>query len=258
MNITEQSVVVTGGASGLGAAVVAHFLELGARVASLDLGYSDGSSDDEAGETQQPLCIKTDVTSEDSVKAALERVKAVNGPVEILVNAAGIAADFKRTFGKHGAYPLSLFRKVVEVNLIGSFNCTRLAAEYMSEHAPLERGERGAIINVSSISAFDGPVGTVAYTAAKAGVHGMTLTLARDLAKYGIRVCTIAPGSFDTPMLREAMDGRLEELVSDAPFPNDRLGDPRDFARLAETICKNPMINGETVRLDGAARLAYC
>lgn len=257
MNIAGQSVVVTGGASGLGAAVVAYFLELGARVASLDLNYDESSENDEAGGAQL-LCIKTDVTSESSVEAALESVKRFNGPIEILINAAGIAVGFKRTFGTHGAYPLSLFRKVVEVNLIGSFNCARLAAEYMSKHAPLERGERGVIINVASINAFDGPIGTVAYTAAKAGVHGMTLTLARDLAKYGIRVCTIAPGSFDTPMLREAMGDKLDELISSAPFPNDQLGDPKDFARLAESICKNPMLNGETVRLDGAARLAYC
>lgn len=254
MRIREQSVVVTGGASGLGAAVVDHFIGLGARVASLDLKYPDLPS----GGTEQPLTIQTDVTSESSVAAALAKVKEINGAASILINAAGIAADFQRTYGKDGPYPLELFRRVVEVNLVGSFNCARLTAVQIAENPQQERGERGVIINVASITALDGPVGTIAYTAAKAGVQGMTLTMARDLARYGIRVCTIAPGSFDTPMLREAMPEQLQELLDMVPFPNDRLGDPKDFAYLAETICRNPMMNGETVRLDGGARLAYC
>lgn len=252
MKITDRSVVVTGGASGLGAATVSHFRKLGARVASLDLQYPQESNMED-----QILCIKTDVADEASVNNALENVTALHGPVEVLINAAGLAAPFSRTYGKDGTYSLELFRKVIDVNLVGSFNCARLAAAHMAENSPSSRGERGVIIQVSSINAFDGPIGTVAYTAAKAGVHGMTLTMARDLGRYGIRVCTIAPGSFDTPMLRHAMEEQLQELIDMAPFPNDRLGDPGDFACLAESICRNPMLNGETIRLDGAARLAY-
>lgn len=254
MKIADRSVVVTGGASGLGAAAVEHFISLGARVASLDIQYPAWQ---DSGDSQ-PLCIPTDVTCEESVTAALAKVKERHGAPAILINAAGIAAEFQRTYGKDGPYPLDLFRRVVEVNLVGSFNCARLVAGQMAGTEPQDRGERGVIINVASITALDGPVGTVAYTAAKAGVQGMTLTMARDLARYGIRVCTIAPGSFDTPMLRNAMADQLEELVNMVPFPNDRLGDPKDFAQLVETICRNPMLNGETVRLDGGARLAYC
>ena len=253
MKVIDQSVVVTGGASGLGLAVVEYFSSLGAQVASLDISYPQSVSND-----NKVLCVHTDVCCERSVSAALAHVQSSYGSIDILVNAAGITAQFRRTYGKDGPYPLDLFRKVLDVNLVGSFNCARLAAGFMADNPVQERGERGVIINVASITALDGPVGTIAYTAAKAGVQGMTLTMARDLAKYGIRVCTIAPGSFDTPMLRNAMEDQLDELVSTVPFPNDRLGDPKDFAALVESICKNPMMNGETIRLDGAARLAHC
>lgn len=255
MNIEGRSVLVTGGASGLGRAVVVHLSELGARVTALDVDQRRGR--DLADQTGASFECG-DVTDEARVAEVLDGMASRQGPVEILVSAAGIAVPYQRTFGRQGPYPLDVFRHVVEVNLVGSFNCARLAAAQMASNPPGKRGERGVIVQVTSISAMDGPVGSIAYTAAKAGVHGMTITMARDLGKYGIRVCTVAPGAFDTPMTRGVLGDEAESVLSDVPFPNDRLGDPVEFARFVVSICENPMLNGTTIRLDGAARLAYC
>jgi NAD(P)-dependent dehydrogenase (short-subunit alcohol dehydrogenase family) len=188
--------------------------------------------------------------------SALEAAFTAFGAARILVNCAGVGGPPIRTAGKAGPYPLDVFRKIVEINLVGAFNAARLAAAGMTSLEPLDRGERGVIVLVSSVNAQDAPVGTVAYTASKAGVEGMTLTIARDLAPRGIRCCTIAPGNFDTPLLHMAPKEFLGELIKLVPFPNDRFGDPDDFARLALHICENPMLNGEVIRLDAAVRHA--
>lgn len=246
MIISGANMIVTGGASGLGLAAAEHFAELGANVAIFDIV----SGPDEF------RSYIVDVCDEDAIIAALDDLDKELGTPSILLNAAGKAAEFKRTYGKKGPFPLETFRMIIEVNLIGSFNCSRLVAERMAANDPQARAERGVIINVSSINAFDSPRGTVAYTAAKAGVAGMTLAMARDLAGIGIRVCTIAPGSFDTPMLDSAFNGDPSLLLDDVPFPNDSLGSGLEFAELAAAICENAMLNGETIRLDGAARLS--
>ena len=251
MLVNQGSVaIVTGGASGLGLAAVEKLSKLGAQVASFDLQTS-GVAD----VAENVVNLQVDVRDENSVRLAVEDVVERVGRPTILVNAAGKAAPFKRTYGQNGPFSLDLFREIVDINLVGSFNCARLVAERMSLNAANDRGERGVIVHVASINAFDSPQGTVAYTAAKAGVAGMTLAMARDLSKYGVRVCCIAPGSFETPMLNRAFDGDTTSLLQSVPFPNNALGDPQEFAQLVEHICKNPMLNGETIRLDAAARL---
>lgn len=253
MKITGKLIVITGGASGLGAATANHFLSLGANVATIDLNLSnDAALHDNLHQ------YSADVSDEAQIEQIFENIKAKHGAIHFLVNAAGCAAQPRRTFGSGGRYSLEVFRKVIDVNLTGSFNCARYAAQLMVDNQVENRGERGVIIHVASINAFDGPMGTVAYTAAKAGVHGMTITMARDLAKYGIRVNTIAPGSFATKMLNETLPEITEQLLSITPFPNDTLGDPDDFASLAQHICENQMLNGETIRLDAALRLSNC
>lgn len=251
MEIKGQSVVITGGASGLGAASAKRFSELGAAVAILDLDAEQGKH--QAKQTGATF-IKADICSEESLLAALEQVKVIQGSARILVNCAAIGGPPIRTAGKNGAYPLDVFKKLIDINLIGAFNVTRLVAAEMTSLEPLARGERGVIINVASINALDGPVGTVAYTAAKAGVTGMTITIARDLASRGVRCCAIAPGNFETPMLMSAPNEFLDYLLNEIPFPNDRFGDPDDFARLAVHISENIMLNGEVIRLDAAMR----
>ncbi|MBV7255323.1 SDR family NAD(P)-dependent oxidoreductase [Pacificimonas sp. WHA3] len=246
MIVSGATVIVTGGASGLGLAAARRFAELGANVAIFDIVKGPGEF----------RSYTLDVCDEDAVTAALDDLSNIFSGPSILLNAAGKAADFKRTYGKNGPFSLDIFRKIIEVNLIGTFNCARLAAERMAKNMPQARAERGVIINVSSINAFDSPRGTVAYSAAKAGVVGMTLAMARDLASAGIRVCTIAPGSFDTPMLVSAFNGDPSPLLENIPFPNDSLGSGAEFANLAVAICENAMLNGETIRIDGAARLS--
>ncbi len=245
MRLEGASVVITGGASGLGLAAAKRFASMGAKVSVVDL--DEGPS--------EFFFQHADVSDEGSIANALANIAEHNGPPAVLLNAAGKAAPFKRTLGKSGPYSLAIFRNILDVNLVGSFNCARLAAEYMATNPPGPRGERGVILHVASINAFDSPLGTVAYSAAKAGVTGMTLAMARDLGGFGIRVCTIAPGSFATPMLDRAFNGDASALLEGVPFPNDKLGDVDDFARLVTSICENPMLNGETIRLDGAARL---
>jgi len=251
MNIAGHSAIITGGASGLGEAAARAFSKANVKVAIFDLDIERGP---QIAKEIGGVFAEVDITNEDAVHQGIARAADHHGPARILVNCAAIGGPSIRTAGKKGPHPLDIFRKLVDVNLIGAFNATRLAAYEMLDLEPLERGERGVIINVASINALDGPVGSVAYTAAKAGVTGMTLTIARDLAPKGIRACTIAPGNFETPMLMGAPQELLDYLLPEVPFPNDRFGDPADFAAMARHICENVMLNGEVIRLDGAIR----
>lgn len=253
MQISGQSAIVTGGGSGLGQATAEALGQAGAHVLVIDLDETKGRA---VAQAISGRFAHADIADEASFKAAMATGRETFGPARILVNCAAVGGPPIRTAGKNGAYPLDVFRRIVEVNLIGAFNAARLAAAEMVKLDPLERGERGVIILVASINAMDAPVGTVAYTAAKAGVAGMTLAIARDLAPRGVRCCTIAPGNFDTPMLHLAPPEFLEQLLKLVPFPSDRFGDPADFAQLARHICENVMLNGTVIRLDAAVRHA--
>jgi NAD(P)-dependent dehydrogenase (short-subunit alcohol dehydrogenase family) len=251
MNVQGQAAIVTGGGSGLGAATARALARAGARVLIVDLDDARGTA---VAQEIGGVYARADITDTPALEAALEAGRRAHGPARVLVSCAAIGGPPIRTAGKNGPYPLDVFQRIVNVNLVGAFNVTRLAAADMIKLDPLEQQERGVIVLVSSINAYDAPVGTVAYTAAKAGVQGMTLTVARDLAPRGVRCVTIAPGNFDTPMLRLAPQPFLDELLKLVPFPNDRFGDPADFARLALQVCENVMLNGTVIRLDAAVR----
>jgi len=244
--------VVTGGASGLGAGVVKHLSALNAKVAILDMNADSGN---DLAEDTGAKFYQADVNSAASLQKAFQSVEQDLGAVRILVNCAGVSAAPQRVVGRRGPYPEDLFRKIVDVNLTGCFLTSQVAISQMMPLSP-EEGERGVIINVASIAGLDSPTGTIAYNASKAAVHSMTLTMARDMAPWGIRVCAIAPGSFDTPMMADALESQIPEILEKIPFPNSALGNPKHFAELAEHLIANPLINGETVRIDGAARLA--
>lgn len=250
MEIDGLGAVVTGGASGLGAAAAARLVEAGARVTILD-------RDAAAGEAQAARLggrfVATDVSSEAEVAAALDAAEAFSGPQRILVNCAGIAPP-GRTVDREGrALPLAEFARVVAVNLTGTFNVlSQFAARLQT--AETQGEERGVIVNTASVAAFEGQIGQPAYAASKAGVAGMTLPLAREFARSGIRVMAIAPGLFRTPMLAGLPEEAQVSLAGQVPFPN-RLGDPAEFGQLVEAIVRNPMLNGEVVRLDGAIRM---
>ena len=254
MKIEGSSVFVTGGASGLGEATVRALAARGARVAIYDLPRSKGAElEKEIGPAARFLA--GDVTDEGQVGDALDAAIAAFGPLRGLVNCAGIGSA-SRTVGKDAEpFRLDAFRRTIEVNLIGTFNVIRLAAARMVGNAPDASGERGAIVNTASIAAFEGQIGQAAYSASKGGVVGMTLPIARDLARHAIRVCTIAPGLFKTPLLMGLPTPALEALGRQVPFPS-RLGEPAEYALLACHILENPMLNGETIRLDGALRMA--
>jgi len=251
MDVNGVSAVVTGGGSGLGAATARRLAQAGAKVALLDLNVE--SARQVAGEIGG-LAVRCDVTRADSVQAALAEVQAAHGAARVAVNCAGIAPPAK-VLGKEGPHSLDMFRQVIEVNLIGTFNMLRLTAEAMSGLDPLADGERGVIVNTASISAFDGQIGQAAYSASKGGVHSMTLPAARELARFGIRVMTIAPGIFLTPMMLGLPQEAQDSLGKAVPFP-PRLGRPEEYADLVLHICRNVMLNGETIRLDGALRMA--
>jgi NAD(P)-dependent dehydrogenase (short-subunit alcohol dehydrogenase family) len=243
--------LVTGGASGLGLATAEALVADGAKVVIVDLPSSDGKAVAErlgAGVVFAPA----DVTSEEAVTAALDAADAL-GQLRVVVNCAGIATAH-RTAGKHGPFPLDLFRRIVEINLIGTFNVIRLAAVRITKAEPVD-GERGVIVNTASAAAFDGQIGQAGYAASKAGVAGMTLPIARDLSSVQIRVVTIAPGLFETPMLASLPEDAKKSLGAQVPHPS-RLGRPSEYAQLAMSIVHNPMLNGETIRLDGAIRMA--
>ncbi len=254
MQIQGLTAVVTGGGSGLGEATTRALASRGARVTILDLPSSKGSQvAKELGE--DVLFAAADVTSEDDVIAALDQTLERFGALHVNVNCAGIGSA-GRTVGKDGTpFDLGWFRRTVEVNLVGTFNVLRLCAARMSVNAPGGEGERGVVVNTASVAAFEGQIGQCAYSASKGGVVGMTLPIARDLASVGVRVCTIAPGLFATPMLMGLPEPAREALGASVPFPR-RLGKPTEYAQLACSIIENPMLNGETIRLDGAIRMA--
>jgi NAD(P)-dependent dehydrogenase (short-subunit alcohol dehydrogenase family) len=244
--------LVTGGASGLGAATVRALVEGGARAAILDRPQSEGDGLARSLGARA-LFAAADVTKAEDVEQAITRTADTFGALHVAVNCAGVGTAM-RTLTKAGPMPLEMFAKAVEINLIGTFNVIRLAAARMAQNAPNAEGERGVIINTASIAAFDGQIGQAAYAASKAGVVGLTLPIARELASLGIRVVTIAPGTFDTPMLAMLPEPQREALAATIPFPR-RLGRPEEFAALARHVIENSMLNGETIRLDGALRM---
>ncbi|RZL62563.1 MAG: SDR family NAD(P)-dependent oxidoreductase [Variovorax sp.] len=252
MKIEGQAALVTGGASGLGEATARELARLGARVAVLDRNaeLAEKVAKDIGG-----IACACDITHSESVTAALERAAAAHGPARILMNVAGIGSA-KRIVGKDGnAAPLEDFVRVITVNLIGSYNISRLFAAQCAKLEALEGGERGVMLFTASAAAFDGQVGQQAYSASKGGLVGMTLPMARDLAQHGIRVCTVAPGLFATPLLMELPEPVQQSLAASIPFP-PRLGKPSEFAELACHVVTNGHLNGEVIRLDGALRMA--
>jgi NAD(P)-dependent dehydrogenase (short-subunit alcohol dehydrogenase family) len=255
MNIQNKVVVVTGAGSGLGKATAKRLATLGATVIVVDMHADNATTT--VTEIQatggKALAVTCDVANEAQASKVFETATQ-QGTLAALINCAGIAPACK-TLGKDGEHPLDLFAKVIQVNLIGTFNMLRLAAKSMANNAPEADGERGVIINTASVAAFDGQMGQAAYSASKAGVAGMTLPISRDLARNGIRVMTIAPGIFETPMLMAMSDEVRQSLGAQVPFPS-RLGKPDEYASLVEHILNNVMLNGEVIRLDGAIRMA--
>jgi NAD(P)-dependent dehydrogenase (short-subunit alcohol dehydrogenase family) len=252
MRIEGASALVVGGASGLGAATALDLHRSGAEVVIADLNPEKGEAlAAELGE--RASFVEANVMEPEPVQAAVAAAANAEGGLRISVCCAGIGWA-QRTAGRQGPHDLEIFHNVVKVNLIGTFNVLRLAAAAMVDNAPDEGGERGVCVNTSSIAAFDGQIGQVAYAASKGGIVGLTLPAARDLASRGVRVVTIAPGTFDTPLLAALPEDAREQLGAQIPFPN-RLGQPEEFAALAHHIAENPMLNGETIRLDGALRM---
>ncbi len=253
MEIKDGVALVTGGASGLGEATVRNLLDQGAKVAILDFAEERGKQvASELG--PKALFCKTNVTDEKSVQAAVDQAMAAFGAIHFAVNCAGVATPGK-VLGKDGPLPIAQFNQVIQINLIGTMNVVRLAAEQMVKNAPNEDGEKGVVINTASIAAYEGQFGQAAYAASKAGVIGMTLPIAREFAGYGIRIMTIAPGIFGTPMLSGLGEKVHESLIKTTLFPK-RLGRSTEFARLAAHIIGNPMLNGEVIRLDGGMRMS--
>jgi NAD(P)-dependent dehydrogenase (short-subunit alcohol dehydrogenase family) len=249
MQIQDNVFIITGGASGLGAATARMITAAGGKVVLADVQVEAGQA--LAAELKGAF-VKCDVTSEADGQAVVAAAQAM-GTLRGLVNCAGVAPAIK-TVGKDGPHPLDSFARTININLIGTFNMCRLAADVMGKAEALESGERGVIINTASVAAFDGQIGQAAYAASKAGVAGMTLPMARDLSRSGIRVMTIAPGIFETPMLMGMPEEVRTALGQMVPFPQ-RLGRPAEYASLAKTIIENTMLNGETIRLDGAIRM---
>ena len=251
MNPSGHVAIVTGGGSGLGEATARTLAGKGAKVAVLDVGMERA---EKVAAEIGGVAIRCDVSSAENAEAAVAEVASQLGEPRILVNCAGIAIGVK-TLGKDGPHPLDSYRKVIEVNLIGTFNMIRLVADRTQKLEPMTSGERGVIINTASVAAFDGQIGQAAYASSKGGVVGMTLPVARDLARSGIRVVTIAPGIFKTPMMMTMPQEVQDSLGAAVPFPS-RLGEPSEYAALALHIVENQMLNGETIRLDGAIRMA--
>ncbi len=253
MEIKDSVAVVTGGASGLGEACIRNFLSKGGKVSILDFAEERGQKvASELGDAA--LFCLTDITKEEDVQAALDKTVEAFGAIHIAVNCAGVGIPAK-VLGKEGPMPMAHFNKVVQINLIGTMNVVRLAAEKMVQNQGNDDGEKGVMINVASVAAFDGQIGQAAYSASKAGVVGMTLPIAREFAEYGIRIMTIAPGIFRTPMLEALPENVQEALGKMVPFPK-RLGEPSEFAGLVQHIVENSMLNGEVIRFDGALRMA--
>lgn len=250
MDIKDKVFIITGGASGLGAGTVRMLVAHGGKTVIADVQDDAGQA---LAEELGQVFVHCDVTQETDGQAAVDAALKL-GPLFGLVNCAGIAPA-SRTVGRNGPHDLGLFQKVITINLIGSFNMIRLAAAAMSANEPEPTGERGVLINTASVAAYDGQIGQAAYSASKGGVVGMTLPIARDLAKTGIRCMTIAPGIFGTPMMFGMPQDVQDSLAASIPFPS-RLGRPEDYAKLVHSIITNEMLNGETIRLDGAIRMA--
>jgi NAD(P)-dependent dehydrogenase (short-subunit alcohol dehydrogenase family) len=253
MQIEGFVAVVSGGASGLGEASVRYLAEKGAQVSILDLGEENGEKIASELGASVVFC-KTDVTNEESVQGAINRTMENFGAIHGAINCAGVATPAK-VLGKEGPMPINQFNQVVQINLVGTMNVIRLAAEQMAKNRPDQNDERGVVVNTASVAAWEGQYGQAAYAASKAGVVGITLPIARELAGYGIRVVTIAPGLFETPMIAGMPDKIRESLYKMTLFPK-RLGRPIEFAALVSHIIENPMLNGEVIRLDGGMRMA--
>ncbi|MDA0683300.1 MAG: 3-hydroxyacyl-CoA dehydrogenase [Bacteroidetes bacterium] len=252
MKVQGSTFIVTGGSSGLGAGTAERLVEQGANVVIADVNIEAGQAKaDSLGE--RAVFAQTDVTNEASVENAIQTAFDRFGGLQGVVNCAGILVA-KKTVGRGGAHDLASFTRVINVNLIGTFNVIRLAAAAMSQNDPTSDGERGVLINTASVAAYDGQIGQAAYSASKGGVVGMTLPIARDLSREGIRCMTIAPGIFETPMVAGMPDEVQESLISQIPFPK-RLGKPSDYAFLAQHIIENIKLNGEVIRLDGGVRM---
>ena len=251
MQIKNSVFLVTGGASGLGAATARMAAENGGKVMLADMQADVG---EKLAKELGGRFVKTDVTAEADAKNAVEKTLKELGGLHVLVNCAGIALA-ERTLGKETPHDLARFARVINVNLVGTFNMIRIAADAMAKAGPNAAGERGVIVNTASVAAFDGQIGQAAYSASKGGVVGMTLPIARDLSRSGIRVCTIAPGIFETPMLMGLPKDAQDSLGKQVPFPS-RLGRPAEYAQLVKAIVEIEMLNAETIRLDGAIRMA--
>jgi len=253
MQISGKTFIVTGGASGLGRAAAEAVLAAGGNAVLLDVNAEAGNAAAHALGSQAKFA-QADVTSEDQVKAAVELAVSAFGGLHGVVNAAGIGPAAK-VLGRNGPHPLDLFEKTMRVNAVGTFNVIRLAAAVISQNAPQDTGERGVIVNTASIAAYDGQIGQPAYAASKGAIVGMTLPIAREFAQLGIRVVTVAPGIFDTPLLAGLPEPARVSLGQQVPFPS-RLGRPSEYAALVRHIIENEMLNGEVIRLDGALRMA--
>lgn len=251
MQIAGSTALITGGASGLGAATARHLARLGALVVIADVN-EDGGRALERELPDQVFFVKTDVTDSASMQAAMDAA-AAKGELRMLVCCAGIATA-ERVLGKQGPLELQRFTRVIQINLVGTFNAIRLAGERMATNTPNEEGERGVIVTTASIAAHEGQIGQAAYAASKGGVVAMTLPIAREFARFGVRVMTIAPGIFETPMMGALPEAAQISLGQQVPFPS-RLGRPGEYALLVQHIAENPMLNGETIRLDGAIRM---
>jgi 3-hydroxyacyl-CoA dehydrogenase/3-hydroxy-2-methylbutyryl-CoA dehydrogenase len=253
VKIDNAVAIVTGGSSGLGEATMRNFVAGGVKVAIFDLNEERGNLlVNELGDAVR--FYKVDVVSEESVSSAIDDVVERFGRIDVCINCAGIAFGIK-TMGKNGPHPLDSFKKLIDINVTGTFNVFRLAADKMTLNEPNSDGERGVIINTASVAAFEGQKGQVAYSASKGAIAAMTLPVARDLAFYGIRICTIAPGLFLTPLFEGLGKEVCDSLAKDVPFPH-RLGAPSEYGDMARKIVETPYLNGETIRLDGAIRLA--
>lgn len=251
MNFDQKAIIVTGGGSGLGEATARKIAAAGGYPIILDLNKEKGQA---VADEINGLFYKTNVVKEEDVQAAINGAVEKYGSIQGVVNCAGLGTS-TRVVGRKGIFPLDEFNFIIQVNLVGTFNVIRLAAAAMMTNEPNEHGERGVIVNTASVAAFDGQIGQAAYSASKSGIVGMTLPIARDLASYGIRVMTIAPGIFDTPLMNSAPEALKEALGKQIPFPS-RLGEADEYAHLVKAIFENPMLNGETIRLDGAIRMA--
>jgi len=253
MRLDGRTVLVSGGASGLGGATTDMVIAAGGRAVIIDINEQTGARKvEQHGDAVR--FVPTDVTSDAEVQRAVDTAVATFGRLDGVVNAAGIAVA-ERVLPREGPQPLEHFARTIQINLIGTFNVIRLAAAAMSSNDPLPSGERGVIVNTASVAAFDGQIGQAAYAASKGGIVGMTLPIAREFARMGIRVMTIAPGTFDTPLLSGLPDAARQSLAQQVPFP-PRLGRPEEYAALVRHIFENEMLNGEVIRLDGAIRMA--